>query len=170
MDFDGGAAVGAGLIAGAMSLLLYIGIGMTPRQMKMNLFLMLGTMMFPPGGMAYVAGAMMHAMSSVAFALIHVAAYSALGLESALVAWGVAFGVAHWVVVGMRLDMAPIMHPFMRRGEMGAPGAFALGYPGMTAMGFFVLQIVFGVLVGAFYTALNVMITHKTSCLHPAEK
>ncbi len=44
MSFDGGAAIGAGLIAGAvMSVLLYMGIAMMPRQMKMNLFLMLGT-------------------------------------------------------------------------------------------------------------------------------
>lgn len=46
MSFDAGAAIGAGLIAGAvMSVLLYMGIAMMPRQMKMNLFLMLGTMM-----------------------------------------------------------------------------------------------------------------------------
>jgi len=46
MSFDVGTAVGAGLIAGAvMSVLLYMGIAMMPRQMKMNLFLMLGTMM-----------------------------------------------------------------------------------------------------------------------------
>ena len=44
MSFDVGAAVGAGLIAGAvMSVLLYMGIAMMPRQMKINLFLMLGT-------------------------------------------------------------------------------------------------------------------------------
>ena len=34
MDLDGGAAVGAGLIGGAvMAMLLYMGIGMVPRQM-----------------------------------------------------------------------------------------------------------------------------------------
>ena len=42
MNFDGGASVRAGLIAGAvMSGFLYMGIGMMLRQMKMNLFLML---------------------------------------------------------------------------------------------------------------------------------
>jgi hypothetical protein len=45
MSFDAGAAIGAGLISGAvMSLLLYMGIAVMPRQMKMDLFLMLGTM------------------------------------------------------------------------------------------------------------------------------
>ena len=43
MSFDVGAAVGAGLIVGAvMSVLLYMGIAMMPRQMKMNLFLIWG--------------------------------------------------------------------------------------------------------------------------------
>ena len=87
MSFDGGAAVGAGLIAGAvMSVLLYMGIGMMPRQMKMNLFLMRGTMMVRDRSTAYVAGAMMHMMMSVAFGLIHVAFFNAFGLESSLAA------------------------------------------------------------------------------------
>ena len=74
MDFDVGGAIGAGLIAGAvMGVLLYMGIGMMPRQMKMNLFLMLGTMMVRDRSMAYVAGAMMHAVMSIVFGLIHVA-------------------------------------------------------------------------------------------------
>ena len=44
MIFDLGAAAGAGLIGGAvMSALLYMGVAMMPRPMKMNLFPMLGT-------------------------------------------------------------------------------------------------------------------------------
>ena len=37
---------------------------------------------------------------------------------------------------------------------MTAPGAFALNYPSMTAMGFFMLHIIFGVLVAVTYTAI----------------
>ena len=88
MEFDAGAATLAGIIAGViMAVILYIGIAMMPRQMKMNLFLMLGTMMVKDTKMAYAAGAMMHIGMSVAFGLIHVALYEAFGLESALVAW-----------------------------------------------------------------------------------
>ena len=156
MEFDGGAAIWAGLIGGAvMSMLLYMGIGVMPRQMKMNLFLMLGTMIFTNRGMAYVAGAMMHAVMSMAFGILHVALYSAFGLESALVTWGVLFGFAHWLVSGMGLGMVKTMHPVIRRGEMQAPGAFALNYPSMTAVGFFMLHILFGIFVGGFYTALS---------------
>ena len=169
MSFDGGAAVGAGLIAGAvMSVPLYLGITMMPRQMKMNLFLMLGTMMVGSKPlatgheatiignkpMAYLAGGMMHGVMSIVFGLVHVALYSALGLESGLVAWGLLFGFVHWLMSGVGLSMLPAIHPLIKRGQMEPPGAFAISYPPMTAMGFFILHIVFGVTVGAFYGAL----------------
>lgn len=156
MDFEVGAAVGAGLIAGAvMSMVLYMGIAMMPSQMKMNLFLLLGTMMVRRPAMAYVMGAMMHASMSVVFGLIHVAIYTALDLDSNLWAWGILFGVGHWMVSGMGLGMVPMMHPLIMRGEMGAPGAFALSYPRMTGMGFFMLHVLFGVLMGAVYAGLT---------------
>ncbi len=169
MSFDGGAAIGAGLIAGAvMSVLLYIGIAMMPRKMKMNLFLMLGTMMVGNNAlastteatvvsnklMAYAAGGMMHGVMSIVFGMIHVTFYTALGLESGLVAWGLLFGFAHWLISGLGLSMVPAMHPLMKRGQMEPPGVFALSYPPLTAMGFFILHLVFGIVVGALYGAL----------------
>jgi hypothetical protein len=54
----------------------------------------------------------------------------------------------------MGLDKVPMMHPLIRIGQMDAPGAFAMSYPAMTALGFLMLHVLFGVLVGAFYTAL----------------
>ena len=156
MDFDAGAAIIAGLIGGAVMVVpLYMGIALIPNQMKMNLFLLLGTMMMFRGGMmAYAAGAMIHAVMSIAFALIHVAVYIAFDLETELAAWGVLFGAIHWVIVGMGLGMMRFMHPLIRSGEMDDPGAFALKFPAMTAMGFFMLHIVFGVLVAVFYELL----------------
>ncbi len=156
MDFETGPAIGAGILSGTiMAMMLYMGIAMMPRQMKMNLFLMLGTMMVRDTKMAYVAGAMMHAMMSIVFGLLHVAFYQAFDLESSLVAWGIVFGLVHWFVTGMMLGMVPVMHPLMRAGTMDAPGAFALGYPRATAMGFLMLHLVFGILVAAFYTAFT---------------
>ena len=155
MDFDAGAAIVAGLVGGsAMGVLLYMGIGMMPNQMKMNLFLMLGTMMIEDKKMTYVAGAMIHGAMSIAFGVVHAALYVALGLETDLIAWGLLFGLAHWAVTGIGLGMLPVMHPVMKRGGMAAPGAFAMRYPPMTAMGFLMLHILFGVLVGATYGAL----------------
>ena len=74
---DVAAAVVAGLIgAGIMSVVLYMGIAMMPGQMKMNLFLMLGTMVvFRGGPIAYIMGGMVHFAMGIVFGLIHVALY-----------------------------------------------------------------------------------------------
>jgi hypothetical protein len=88
MEFDAEAAILPGIIGGIiMAAILYMRIAaMMPRQMKMNLFLMLGTMMVKDAKIAYAAGAIMHIGMPVVFGLIHVALYEAFGLENALVA------------------------------------------------------------------------------------
>ncbi len=80
--------------------------------------------------------------------------FTAFGLETSLAAWGILFGFVHWLVSGMGLGMLPTMHPLIKSGQMAAPGALALNYPSMTAMGFFMLHILFGILVGTVYAAL----------------
>ena len=150
MDFP--ATIGAGLVAGAaMTAMLYMGFFMMPGQMKMNLLQMLGSMMFGERMMIYMAGSMMHAMNSIAFALAHVALYQAFDLDSNLALWGLAFGAVHWVIAGMGMGMMPMMHRGIKAGTIQAPGAFAMGYPMGTVMGFMMLHLMFGVLVGVFY-------------------
>ena len=138
-----------------MSAILYMGIAMMPNQMKMNLFYLLGTMMFRQKVMGYMAGAMAHAAMSIGFALIHVGVIEGIGLDSALAAWGLLFGFVHYLVVGMALGMMPLMHSGIRRGDVQAPGVYALAHPASTAMGFLMLHLVYGVLVGTFYTAFG---------------
>lgn len=138
-----------------MTLLLYMGIGVMPGQMRMNILRLLGTMVFPDGVMAYIGGAMMHAVMSIVFGVIHVAIYSAVGLQENLVLWGLLFGAVHWLIAGMALGMMPMMHLGIRNGTVGAPGLFASSYPMMTGAGFLVLHLVFGVLVGAVYAVLT---------------
>jgi len=154
MDFEPGWAILAGLIGGGvMAAILYMGIFMLPNQMKMNLFMMLGSMMLPVGAAAFVMGAMVHAGMSVGFGLIHGAVFAAADIDSAEWAWGLLFGLVHWAGVGMALGMLPLMHPRIRNEEIAAPGFYALSFPPMTAMGFLMLHLVFGVLVGVLYGA-----------------
>lgn len=154
MEFEPGYAILAGLSGGAvMAVILYMGIAMMPQQMKMNLFMMLGSMVLPVGVGAFLMGAMVHAGMSVVFGLIHGGVFAALDIDSAWAAWGLLFGLAHWAVVGMALGMMPMMHPRMRSGEIDEPGFYALRYPPMTAMGFLMLHLVFGLTVGALYGA-----------------
>jgi hypothetical protein len=154
MDYP--AAIGAGVLSGSiMAAILYMGIAMMPSQMKMNLFNLLGTMMFREKVMVYMAGAMIHGVMSVAFAFAHVGIYQAFDIASSLAAWGLLFGFVHFVVSGMALGMVPMMHPGVRSGVVQAPGMFALSYPSATAMGFLMLHVLFGVLVGVSYDAFG---------------
>ena len=152
MEFEPGWAILAGLIGGAvMAAILYMGIALLPQHMKMNLFAMLGTMVLPAGAAAFLMGAMAHAVMSVGFGLIHGAVFAVADIDSSEAAWGLVFGLVHWAIVGMALGMLSLMHPRMRAGEMDSPGFYALSYPPMTAMGFLMLHLVFGVIVGALY-------------------
>jgi len=152
MDFEPGWAILAGLIGGpAMAGLLYAGVLMLPSQMKMNLFMLLGSMMLPVGATAFVVGAMVHVMMSIVFGLVHGAVFAVADINSAEAAWGLLFGAVHWVMAGMALAMLPLVHPRIRSGELPSPGPFALHYPPMTAMGFLVLHLLFGVLIGIIY-------------------
>ena len=154
MSYD--SAIYAGLIGGAATVIpLYMGIAMIPNQMKINVFLLLGTtMIFKGGMMAYAAGAMTYIAISIEGALIHVAVYRGIGLESELTAWGLLFGFVQWIVVGLALGMMRFTHPLIRSGEMDGPGPFALNFPAMTVGGFFMLHLLFGVLVGTSYELL----------------
>ena len=152
MDFEPGYAILAGLIGGGvMAIMLYTGIAMLPQQMKMNLFAMLGTMVLPAGAAAFVMGAMVHLVMSGVFGLAHGAVFAVADIESGEAAWGLLFGLVHWAAAGMALGMLPLMHPRIRDGEIDAPGFYALSYPPMTALGFLMLHLVFGVIVGALY-------------------
>ena len=89
--------------------------------------------------------------ASIAFALAHVALYQAFDLDSELALWGLAFGAVHWLVAGMALGMMPMLHPRIKEGTLMPPGAFAMDYPMATMMGFLMLHLMFGILVGVFY-------------------
>ncbi|MFQ5795630.1 MAG: hypothetical protein ACE5JP_11345 [Candidatus Bipolaricaulia bacterium] len=154
MPYDAGAAVLAGLVGTAvMTVIMYMGIAMMPQKMTMNILYMLGTMMVRGKVAAYMVGAMIHAMMGIIFALIHTGLYQAFDLESNLAGWGILFGAGHWLVVGMGMGMIGMMHPLMRSGEMQAPGVFVKNYPAMTAMGFLMVHLIYGLLVGVLYEA-----------------
>lgn len=154
MDFA--AAIGAGLLAGAvMSALLYMGIAMKPRHMRMNLFFLLGSLVFRQGAMVYVLGALVHGVLSIVFGLIHVALYQAFELVASLASWGLLFGLGHYLIIGIALGLLPIVHPRVRAGDLPPPGFYALGYPRVTVVAFFILHLVYGLLVGTLYAAFR---------------
>ena len=155
MEFNIGAAIVAGLVATAvMTAIMYMGRAMMLQQMPMNILYMLGTMMNRSTGPAYMMGTVMHSVNGVIFAIIHAGLYTAFGLSSGLVLWGLLFGAVHWVIVGMGMGMMPMMHSMIKSGDMDAPGAFAKNLPMMNVMGFLMVHLIFGLVVGATYEAL----------------
>ena len=156
MDFDAGAAVLAGLIAGAIMIVpIYMGLVMMPSQMKMDILRLLGTMMFPLGAITYPVGIMTHAGASIGFALIHVAFFELFDLESNLAAWGVLFGAVHWAISGIGFGMMPMIHRGIRANAVPRPGLMASAFPPMTVAGFLMVHLLYGVLVGTFYELLR---------------
>ncbi len=155
MDFDTAAAIGAGLLAGAIMLVpIYMGLLMMPEQMKMDLLKMLGTMMMPVSGMTYGIGLMAHAMMSIVFALIHVAFFQLFDIEGEFALWGLLFGAVHWMMVGVAFGMMKSsVHRGIRDGAVQAPGFFGLSMGTTTAMGILMVHLIYGVLVGTFYDA-----------------
>lgn len=152
MEYDVGAAVAAGVLAGLIMLVpIYMGLVMMPSQMKMDLLKMLGTMMLPLSGMTYPIGLMAHLGASIVFALIHVGLFNLFGIDSALAAWGILFGLGHAVITGMAFGMMPTMHKGIKDGIVDAPGFMTLSYPQATTLGFVMVHVIFGVLVGVFY-------------------
>lgn len=158
-----------------MIAVLYPMIWMMPKQMKMNFLLIVGTMVVPAGASAYVAGLMIHAMMSVAFGLIHGSILAAVdvGSPGAGAAVGALFGFVHAITVGAMLGVMPVMHPRMRPAHpklvpalasggsssseeelLDPPGFFGLNYPPLTVIGFFMLRIMFGLIVGITYGVL----------------
>ena len=159
---DVGAAVLGGLIGGGvMIVLLYMGLLMLPAQMKMNLLLLLGTMVLPVGAAAYVVGLTVHAMMSVFFGIVHGAVLEALSVSSSGEGlWvGLLLGFGHALIVGVSLGMLPLVHPRLQTSQrpkageelLAEPGFFGLNYPLMTVMGFFMLHGLFGIIVGVIY-------------------
>jgi len=170
MDFEIGSAALAGLISGGvMAAILYMTMIVMPAQMKMNMFMLLGSMMMPVGAPAFLAGAMIHSGMSIVFGLAHAAVFSVAEIDSAYAAWGLLFGLVHWGIVGMALGMLPLMHKRIRYGGfrlvpavggnphpetlLDPPGFYALGYPLMTVAGSLMLHLLFGVIFGALYGA-----------------
>lgn len=154
VEFEFWPAVAAGLVGGAvMAALLQMGIMMMPDKMRMNLLLMLGSMMGLSGAMAYVAGLMMHLIASAIFGIIHASIFAGADIDSGEILWGALFGLGHAVITGIMLMGMPMMHREIKAGRMEAPGPLAISLGAPTAMGFVVLHVIFGALVGVLYAA-----------------
>ena len=120
-------AIVAGLVGTAVFTMVMV---MAPKMgmPRMDIIGLLGTMF---GKENRLLGWMMHAMMGIIFGLIYAFLWSK-GIGSATWLWGLIFGAAHWVIVGIIMGMIPLMHLGIRRGEVKAPGLWTVSYTHLT--------------------------------------
>jgi uncharacterized membrane protein YagU involved in acid resistance len=129
------------------------------RFTRMSLPYMLGTIFTPDRDRAKLAGFIIHFLDGWLFSLLYVAAFQAWHRAT----WwlGAAIGLVHAAFVltaGMRL--LPGLHPRMASEQHGPaaapqlepPGFLALNYGVRTPASVLVAHLVFGAVLGAFYT------------------
>lgn len=130
------------------------GLGMT----RMNIPIMLGTMVTRDRDRAGVYGIVLHAAIGWVLSLLYVLAFEAYGTAT----WwlGGLLGLLHGLfALGVFLPMTPAIHPAMaseRRGptvvrRLEPPGFFGLNYGVQTPVTVLVAHVVFGVILGALY-------------------
>jgi len=129
------------------------------RLTRMSLPFMLGSIFTPDRDRARVVGTAVHLAMGWAFSLLYVAAFESW--REATWARGAAIGLVHALFVlsaGMRL--LPGLHPRMASEQQGPtvarqlepPGFLALNYGVQTPVSVILAHLVFGAILGAFYS------------------
>jgi hypothetical protein len=131
------------------------GFGLT----RMNLPFLLGTLITPDRDRAKVWGVLIHLVNGWLFSLLYVAAFHSWGRAS--VAHGIVIGLVHGVFVTVFvLPLLPAFHPRMANEQHGPdaarqlepPGFLGLHYGIRTPISILIAHLVFGAILGAFYS------------------
>ncbi len=158
MPYSADGAVGAGIMAGVAAILaFYATFSVFPRQVRFNPFLFLGLTVPRLRSMplVYLLGIAFYLALCILFALGYAGLYQAFDVETDIFAWGVLFGLGHWVIDGFALGAAVRRHGGVGSGLLIDPGAFALNLPWLGVLAFLAVHLLFGMFVGAFYDALR---------------
>ncbi len=131
------------------------GLGLT----RMNLPYLFGTIFTPNRDRAKVYGVALHLLNGWIFSLVYVAAFHASGLFT----WwfGATIGFVHGAfVIVVAIPVLPGMHPRMASEVQGPtvvrqlepPGFLGRNYGIRTPLSALVAHVIFGAIVGAFYS------------------
>jgi|GEM_PF-833716 len=146
-----------GLAGGLVMTLALMGarkFGLT----DLSLALLLGSMVTASGGIAvWWLGFFIHLMLSGIVGWLYGAAFEKI-THRAGVRMGALLSIFHVTAAGILLGILPVMHPLLAsppqpisKDFLLAPGFFALNYGLTTAIVFFILHLVYGMIVGAVY-------------------
>jgi hypothetical protein len=154
--------VGAWLLWGFVATLVLTALmagTQAARLTRMSLPYLLGTMLTPDRDRALLVGFLFHLVNGWLLALIYVAAFHSWGLAT----WwaGAAIGAVHaGFVLTAGMALFPAVHPRMASEQQGPtmrrqiepPGFLALHYGIQTPLSLLLAHLVFGALLGAFYS------------------
>jgi hypothetical protein len=124
---------------------------------RMDLPLMLGTVLFENPDRARVVGVLIHLVNGQVFALLYAAAFAAIGRSTGWM--GALFGAIHGVAaLTLIVPLLPGIHPRMAsersgpsmRAVLEPPGWMALNYGGATPAVALVAHVIYGTILGAF--------------------
>ncbi len=138
----------SGVLAGLMITVLSA-VCRVAGLMNFSLERAFGTLLLGTSGPgSWIVGLVLHLAFSAIFALLYAEGFRRMNLANARI--GAAFGVVHWIAIGIFIGILPSLRPMMAA-TVSAPGPFALslGY-----LGFFLLlamHLIFGAVVGTAY-------------------
>ena len=157
MDWQGWATFGFGATVALTAVLVAAQLaGLT----RMDIPLMLGTVLVEDPDRARVVGFFIHLLNGQGFALLYASAFSALGQSS----WwlGALFGGLHgFAALTLIVPLLPGVHPRMASERAGPtvhnvlepPGLFGLNYGTQTAIVTLVAHVLYGTFLGIFLSA-----------------
>jgi hypothetical protein len=131
------------------------GLGLT----RMNIPYMLGTMVTPDRDKAKVYGSLLHFLNGWMFSFLYALAFQAW--ERATWWLGVLIGIVHaFFVLAVGLSLLPGIHPRMASEQFGPtarrqlepPGFLGLNYGVRTPLSVLLSHVLFGAILGAFYS------------------
>ncbi len=154
MDWEGWATFGFGATVALTAVLVTAQLaGVT----RMDIPMMLGTVLVEDPDRARVVGFVMHLANGQAFALLYASAFSVLGEAN----WqlGGFFGTLHgFAALTLIVPLLPGVHPRMASSRSGPgarnilepPGLFALNYGRQTALVTLLAHVLYGAFLGKF--------------------
>jgi hypothetical protein len=149
IDIEVGAAITAGLVAGAIMegpVYLQKALGLPVKQ---NIFRTWGRLFGQRGTSGYVVGMLFHEVLAAVIAVGYAAFFRLLGVDGNLWLWGAVAALIHYAVAAVVVAALPSVDP--ETDEVGRQGVGYKNYGGLDMATFLMGHLSFGLLTGIFY-------------------
>ncbi len=154
--FEPDAAVVAGLIAGAATLLAVIlMLAVRPRTFPFNPLYLTGSAVSIETLPAYGFGLVVWFAVSAGYGCITAAVLTGFEVSGTQIAFGAATSLFLSVITGTTLAYSRSLNRSIRSGMVGDPGPFLLRYGRASALQLIAAHIVFGALAAEIYTGMG---------------